>query len=204
MRRSMVLMLVLGFAAGADAGLTFTVNGVEQPEEITLRQSEAVSLGIELYTGSLLYPDLDYILSNAQAEFIWDGYIDDYGNEFGPIEFPAPFEVDPGLLISEPQRVTIGAYIDLFTLGYQNSSVQSPIILGGPVLAPATIMTDLVLHCLEPTDVILEIISNGIEIDFEFIPPGTVLHTLTIHQIPEPMTIALLGLGGLFALRRKK
>ena len=28
--------------------------------------------------------------------------------------------------------------------------------------------------------------------------------TLTITQIPEPMTIALLGLGGLFMLRRRK
>jgi len=32
----------------------------------------------------------------------------------------------------------------------------------------------------------------------------TVLDTLTIHQIPEPMTLALLGLGGLFVLRRRK
>lgn len=28
--------------------------------------------------------------------------------------------------------------------------------------------------------------------------------SLTIHQIPEPMTLALLGLGGLFLLRRRK
>ena len=32
----------------------------------------------------------------------------------------------------------------------------------------------------------------------------TVLDTITITQIPEPMTIALLGLGSLFLLRRRK
>ncbi len=32
---------------------------------------------------------------------------------------------------------------------------------------------------------------------------GAVIESLTIHQTPEPMTIALLGLGGLFLRRRK-
>ncbi|MHC4112904.1 MAG: PEP-CTERM sorting domain-containing protein [Planctomycetota bacterium] len=32
----------------------------------------------------------------------------------------------------------------------------------------------------------------------------TLLDTLIIHQVPEPMTIAMLGLGGLLALRRRK
>ena len=31
----------------------------------------------------------------------------------------------------------------------------------------------------------------------------TVIDTLTIHQVPEPMTISLLGLGGLLLRRRK-
>jgi hypothetical protein len=34
--------------------------------------------------------------------------------------------------------------------------------------------------------------------------PYALIDSLTIHQIPEPMTIALLGLGGLFVLRRHK
>jgi hypothetical protein len=33
---------------------------------------------------------------------------------------------------------------------------------------------------------------------------GDLLDTIIIHQVPEPATIALLGLGGLFLRRRKK
>jgi len=36
---------------------------------------------------------------------------------------------------------------------------------------------------------------NAVEADFG---------DLIIYQIPEPMTVALLGLGGLFLLRRRK
>jgi hypothetical protein len=33
---------------------------------------------------------------------------------------------------------------------------------------------------------------------------GAILDTVTIHQTPEPMTIGLLGLGGLALLRRRR
>ena len=49
-------------------------------------------------------------------------------------------------------------------------------------------------HCDGPGDVLLQLI------DFNTF---AVLDSLVIHQ-PEPMTIALLGLGGLFLRRRKK
>ena len=48
-------------------------------------------------------------------------------------------------------------------------------------------------HCDGPDDVILTLI------DYD---SGLVVDTLVVHQ-PEPMTIALLGLGGLFLRRRK-
>ena len=48
-------------------------------------------------------------------------------------------------------------------------------------------------HCDGPEDVLVRLI------DYD---TGAVLDSLLIHQ-PEPMTIALLGLGGLFLRRRK-
>jgi hypothetical protein len=57
---------------------------------------------------------------------------------------------------------------------------------------------DLLFHCEAPGEAVVRLLST---VDF-----GTarVHDTLTIHQIPEPMTIALLGLGGLALLRRRK
>ena len=48
-------------------------------------------------------------------------------------------------------------------------------------------------HCEGEGDVIITLYDEG------FSP----VDTLTIHQTPEPITIALLGLGGLFLRRRK-
>ena len=48
-------------------------------------------------------------------------------------------------------------------------------------------------HCEAPGDVLITLYDEA------FVP----VDTLTIHQIPEPATMALLGLGGLFLRRRK-
>lgn len=52
----------------------------------------------------------------------------------------------------------------------------------------------------------LTCMSAGVDVLVALIDPqmGDLIDTLTIHQIPEPMTLALLGLGGLFVLRRRK
>lgn len=58
---------------------------------------------------------------------------------------------------------------------------------------------EILFHCnLEDGDAIVRLLSTS---DFSSV---RVHDTLTIHQIPEPMTIALLGLGGLALLRRRK
>ena len=189
MRKLIVLMLVLGMASLANAtpyvgGLLFTVDGVEQPDVITLAPSEAVSLDLHLLAGFTMDGyTLDYVLSNAQAELIITG-----GYGYNPISYPADplFDFDGTEPIVTPQMVQI-----------TSSQMFSPAING-----PQDLMVDLLIHCLDTTPVTLTIISQaGTKINGENIDSGTVLHTLGIVQIPEPMTIALLGLGGLF-LRR--
>jgi len=195
MKKFLLLMLVLGLATTAQAGLIFTVNGEPQPDEITLMPSEIIELDLELSADSVIRGyALDYILSNDQARLIIDGASGSYPDieyQMTDLEFPADdvFELDGTIPIIEPQHVRI-------------SSGQ---LFGDPVPGPLVLMVEMYVHCLDTTDVILEIVSNGTEVDGITYPAGTLMHTLTIHQIiPEPMTIALLGLGGLFALRKRK
>jgi hypothetical protein len=51
----------------------------------------------------------------------------------------------------------------------------------------------IIFHCLDDQEVTLTLLS-GLDV---------VLDTQIIHQTPEPVSIALLGLGGLFLRRRK-
>jgi hypothetical protein len=199
MKKFLVLMLVLGLSSLASADvvqspLIFTVNGLPQPDEIWLTPSEIIELDLELPDGHNIRGfTIDYILSNAQAELITDGASGQYPDIEEPmtdIEFPSDdlFDLKGSTPIVEPQLVRI----------------TSGQLFNPPVEGPLVLMRELYVHCLDTTDVILEIVSMGTEIDGITYEQGALLHTLTIHQIPEPVTIALLGLGGLFALRRKK
>lgn len=69
-----------------------------------------------------------------------------------------------------------------------------------------TIVAFFRLQCTGPGTVVVELtpgMSFGGSGDLTMMPP-IIEGTLTIHQIPEPMTIALFGFGGLFLLRRRK
>ena len=80
--------------------------------------------------------------------------------------------------------------------------------------SPEMVLIDEIwFHCDSDTpvnDVTVLLTSGGINVvnpdtmDLSTIPAGTILDTLIIHQIPEPMTMALLGLGGLALIRRRR
>jgi hypothetical protein len=184
MKKFLLLMLILGLATSAQAGLIFTVWGEPQPEEIWIYPSEVIEIDLEIGDGQNIFGyGIDYVLTNNQAEFITDGRLE--GTL--PIQFPAVFELASKITVDEPQQVSI--------TGSQ--------LFGAALEGPQVIMKDLYIHCLEMTDVVLEIYAlPGTTVDGQ--PLEGLVHTLTIHQIPEPMTLTLLGLGGLFLVRRKK
>ena len=192
MRRVIAGVVILLFASFAQGGFVFTVNGEPQPDLLEVLPWEVPELDLELGAGqNIMSYNLDYILSNDNGRFITDGASGSYPGlpPMTDIEFLAGFDILGKVTINEPQHVRIAA-----------SQIFSP-----PLEGPQILMVELYVHIWDSSqDVILEIISQGLEIDGEYIEPGTLMHTLTIRKIPEPMTIALLGLGGLFVLRGKK
>jgi len=63
--------------------------------------------------------------------------------------------------------------------------------------APAGMIYSVLFHCEGPGDVTVELYDEF----FGFEAP---VQSLIIHQIPEPMTMSLLALGGLGMLRRRR
>ena len=192
MKKLLALLLVLGVATAANAGLVdavqdafeFSVDGEPQPAEVTIIEvpSGSITLDLKLLAGHNVEAlDFTWNLSNAQAELLYSGIV---------LE-----AFDMGLAVnttvSTPQLVKIAG-----------GQIYSPAKAG-----PLTLMDGLVLHCLEDTDVVLTVTLSGSSIidgETYYGPIGEVLHTLVIHQIPEPATIVLLGLGGLLLRKRRK
>ena len=178
MKKLLVLMLVLVLASFANAALKISVNGViDGPDEIYLQPSETVT--IDMYnTGG---GDRNF---NAYLDFYYtsQGTYALSNGRLGPAagDWPATFDIYDGGYDNDEVWVS---------QSWNPNTVTDP---GGP--EGAIFLIDL--HCEGPGDVIIELWDEREGF-------GAPVDGLVIHQIPEPATIVLLGLGGLL-LRRKK
>ncbi len=189
MKKLLVLLVFLELINSANAAVTdaliFTVNGQPQPSEITLQPSQTIEIGLELDVGhNITTYILDYKILQGSAELICTS-----------VTFPMVFAIPSKVIVnSPPSLVRIGG-------------TQFVLL---PIPGPGVIMQGLQLHCLNPdmnleNPTILQITStHDTWIDDQQLgPDGTVVYTLIIHQIPEPATVLLLGLGGLLLRKRK-
>jgi len=195
MKKLLVLALVLSMASLASAGLQLSVNGnTAQTAPIILLPSDELVLDIHgdgadsnptpyilvIGPGAINGGTIVYDPGSSLAAY-WDAEAKAAENGFATVaEYLADFGANQGVV------------------GLTDLAVAE--IVSDKGVPPATIglLADLIIfHCEGPGEVLIRLVGwddTGAMFDYD---------TLTITQVPEPMTMALLGLGGLFLRRRK-
>ena len=181
MKKLVALMLVFGMASMASAALQISVNGNMDPidTEINLLPSETIML--DVWTTTAITPG------------VGEGY-------FAIYCVAADGTISGGVNVSPEPSVIVQPY-DMFP---PVAGVYAGITLATAAEIPAqsVILDEIMFHCeWQPNDVLIELIYD---VGFPVYGVSQVVDSVIIHQIPEPATMALLSLGGLFLLRRRK
>jgi len=189
MKKLLILVMVLAMASLASATLKISVNGIVDPPDtqVVLTPSQHAVIDV---TGDGQSPLFEYYLVADGPGTIAGGQML-YLGSLASIQTFVPGSGDGWEDVYKPWLESIG-FIHANGLSYMvlNDGSGTPRPLDGKLV-------DLIdFHCVGPVDVMLTLFS----VDSEGVV--TVFDTQLIHQIPEPVTVALLGLGGLLLRRR--
>ena len=174
MRKLLILMLVLGMASMANAALTLTIGGVDAGTEYTLTPTDTIWIGVN--TDTAVQFNAAVMINDDPCSLAggsWTG---------GNVIYIPPAK--PG------SYNTFSPYSPGYGVGWYLAA-SSP----STVLPLSGLIAEYEFHC---DAAVYDVLINLLDSDFT-----TVLDTVTIHQIPEPMTLALLGVGALLLRRRK-
>jgi len=181
MKKLLAVLMVLSIASVASAGLTI----VGEPMD-PLMQSDEVVISI---AGVAPQP------ANVDAWFILEGPGTNSGGMMtypGDVAFMVQYVTDDEGILSWLGGLgynTTNAYY----LSFGDSQAR-------PLDTFPNVVDGIVFHCDGPGDVTLKLVNIFDDGSGAVITP---YDEVVIHQIPEPMTLGLLGLGGLFLRRRK-
>jgi len=178
----LVVLTVLAMATIANAALTakISVNGVVDPPDTSIRLLPSQEVIIDIHAWNNV--------SVSSTLLVMQGP--------GALSKGANFLVWEDSKLTMPSADFAGWKEYLESLGHMGITQIADLDIQDlfePFTTPAGLVLDgLVFHCEAYGEVTLSV----------FDLDGNVLDSQQIHQIPEPITMVLLGLGGLF-LRRK-
>jgi hypothetical protein len=208
MKKLLVLLFVLGLVSVANAGIidvTITsLNGVTitNTKEITVNPSDMVDIRI-MFNG----PATEYLFG-----------IQSFINVVGPgtldwtIFSPAVWDAEELLWVYDDLRPQYDPALHVKAIENDKTyMIEGALAAGRPGTGAGTevwIVKDIQIHCDGQGPVIVSLSDRGLGskvVDAGFVVlPYSYGNGVIIHQIPEPMTLMLLGLGSLFLIRRKK
>jgi len=197
MKKMIVIFAILAMAGVASATSQLdlwitSLNGapIDPVKEITILESDVINFDIVL-TGT----PADGTLFSLDADVTATGP--------GTLDWSQLTEGDNGWVSGYTLNTAIAGGVWLIRVNDAGGNPADPELL---------VLDHFLLHCDGLGDVFINLSENGsgggtMTVDEMFQPidaPPLYGPGLIVHQIPEPMTIALLGLGGLFLLRRRK
>jgi len=185
MKKVLALVLVLGLASMANAAMVLSVNGQTDVDTIKLLPSETVN--IDIHATEAIFGGSYVLVYNVAAGSMEKGVANP--NIFDEVTYNhlgIDTFADAGV---EPLEGRNGYFLGFAIFATGGASIVGQLADG------------FVFHC-ENADVdgVVQLMS----FNEDTWAPMDVLDTVFIDQVPEPMTMSLLALGGLGLLRRRR
>jgi hypothetical protein len=186
MKKLIVLLGVLAIASTANATLQISVNGIKEPVNSEIWAEPSVPIHLDIWTDADIAPQV--------GETYWALAAQTTGAAISGGIILEPYASDETLTIKIDDDARDFGWVPLPE--GENGVWGSVFSTGGSIPVDATIYDEILFHCQGPGDVTVTLY----ETDFVNSEP---IDSVIIHQIPEPATVMLLGLGGLLLRRRK-
>jgi hypothetical protein len=188
MRNLVVLVAVLSMASLASAGYLISVDGVVNPPDSEIRVLPSQNVFLDIHgDGATPNVALWMILQSTEQGKITPGTMSG-----GTLLYTGSLAA-----LTQYQAADLGTFfVDLGYQGVTGNTLYVELFDGAvpPKTTLGTVVDWITFHCEGPGDVLVTLFDGA---------TGAVYDTQIIHQIPEPATLAILGLGALL-LRRKK